>query len=103
MATTDEYVPGTSGTLKERVTEVIENEVGIIDGRLAVERAGEVIDEGVQEVCEETLRRAAEYLRKKYGVTNRAAADLLRLAELEAQGSSALGTQQTAADRATEQ
>jgi len=104
MRTTDEYVPGTSGTLKERVTEVIENEVGIIDGRLAVERAGEVIDEGVQEVREETLRLAAEYLRKKYGITNRAAGDLLRLAELETQGRSALGPQQNpTAERTTEQ
>ncbi|MFF9309924.1 hypothetical protein ACF1BS_03345 [Streptomyces sp. NPDC014748] len=50
-----------------------------------------------QEVREETLRLAAGYLRKKYGVTNRAASDLLRLAELESQGRSAL------ADSTTEQ
>ncbi|MFD8609753.1 hypothetical protein [Streptomyces sp. NPDC059631] len=43
-----------------------------------------------QEVREETLRLASAYLRKKYGVTNRAAGDLLRLAELESQGRSAL-------------
>lgn len=46
--------------------------------------------DAAQRIREETLRLAAEYLRKKYGVTNRAAGDLLRLAELEAQGRSAL-------------
>ncbi|MFJ4925299.1 hypothetical protein [Streptomyces sp. NPDC088736] len=54
--------------------------------QLGEEVAGEV----VQEAREETLRLAATYLRKKYGVTNRAASDLLRLAELESQGRSAL-------------
>ncbi|MFT9789145.1 hypothetical protein ACMZ5E_23345 [Streptomyces rhizosphaericola] len=44
----------------------------------------------VQEIREETLRLAAAYLREKYGVTNRAASDLTRLAELESQGRSAL-------------
>lgn len=44
---------------------------------------------------EETLRLAADYLRQKYGVTNRAAGDLLRLAELEAQGRSALFAEET--------
>jgi hypothetical protein len=44
---------------------------------------------------EETLRLAADYLRKKYGVTNRAASDLLRLAELESQGRSALANPTT--------
>lgn len=39
---------------------------------------------------EETLRLAAAYLIRKYRPTNRAAADLVRLAELETQGRSAL-------------
>lgn len=60
----------------------------------------EVAQEVVQEAREETLRLASDYLRKKYGVTNRAAGDLLRLAELESQGRSALGDEQLAtADR----
>ncbi|MGA5009022.1 hypothetical protein ACPCDX_29040 [Streptomyces koyangensis] len=42
---------------------------------------------------ETTLRLAAADLHKKYGVTNRAAGDLLRLAELESQGRSALATE----------
>lgn len=42
------------------------------------------------EIRERTLRQAAKYLRDKYGVTNRAAGDLNRLAELEAQGNSVL-------------
>lgn len=50
----------------------------------------------VQEIREETLRQAAAYLRKKYGVTNRAASDLTRLAELESQGRSALVLSPTA-------
>lgn len=41
-------------------------------------------------VREQTLRQAAKYLREKYGVTNRAAGDLVHLAELEAQGENAL-------------
>ncbi|MYX14352.1 hypothetical protein GTY67_13195 [Streptomyces sp. SID8374] len=50
---------------------------------------------GTQEVREETLRLAADYLREKYGVTNRAASDLTRLAELESQGWSALAPSTT--------
>ncbi|WNI19225.1 hypothetical protein [Actinacidiphila sp. ITFR-21] len=46
--------------------------------------------EVVAEAREETLRLAAAYLRAKYGPTNRAAGDLIRLAELETQGKSAL-------------
>jgi hypothetical protein len=38
-----EYVPGSSGSLLERITEVIENEVPGAYARLAVERAGEVV------------------------------------------------------------
>ncbi|WP_435285279.1 hypothetical protein [Streptomyces bacillaris] len=49
----------------------------------------------VQETREETLRLAAAYLREKYGVTNRAASDLTRLAELESQGRSALASTAT--------
>ncbi|MFE9252900.1 hypothetical protein [Streptomyces sp. NPDC007088] len=45
------------------------------------------------EIREETLRLAAAWLRKKYGLTNRAAGDLLRLAELESQGRGALEAQ----------
>jgi len=55
-------------------------------------RADELVAELKEQRGEETLRLAAEYLRKKYGVTNRAASDLLRLAELESQGRSALAT-----------
>lgn len=51
-----------------------------------------VAREVLAEAREETLRLTAAWLRDKYGVTNRAAADLLRLAELEAQGRSALPT-----------
>lgn len=47
-------------------------------------------EETEKRVRERTLRQAAEYLREKYGVTNRAAGDLVRLAELEAQGENAL-------------
>jgi hypothetical protein len=50
----------------------------------------EVAREVLAEAREETLRLAADYLRTKYGITNRAAGDLMRLAELEAQGRSAL-------------
>lgn len=55
----------------------------------------EVAREVAAEAREETLRLAAGHLRKKHGVTNRAAGDLLRLAELEAQGHSALFTEET--------
>lgn len=64
--------------------------------KVGLARADELVSEVKgQQGHEETLRLAAEYLRKKYGVTNRAASDLLRLAELESQGRSVLG------DRAT--
>lgn len=49
----------------------------------------------VQEIREETLRLAAAFLREKYGVTNRAASDLTRLAELESQGRSVLAPSTT--------
>jgi hypothetical protein len=39
-----DYVPGSSGSLKERIAEVIENEVPSAYARLAVERAGEALD-----------------------------------------------------------
>jgi len=57
--------------------------------KVGLARADELVAE-VKENSgrEETLRLAAEYLRKKYGVTNRAAGDLVRLAELESQGRS---------------
>ncbi|MFJ3043656.1 hypothetical protein [Streptomyces tendae] len=59
--------------------------------KVGLARADELVAElKAQEGREETLRLAAAYLREKYGVTNRAAADLLRLAELESQGRSAL-------------
>lgn len=65
--------------------------------KLGLARADQLVAElKEQQDREGTLRLAAGYLRKKYGVTNRAAGDLLRLAELESQGRSAL------ADRATE-
>lgn len=58
--------------------------------KVGLARADELVAElKEQRNREGTLRLAAEYLRKKYGVTNRAAADLLRLAELESQGRSA--------------
>ncbi|MFD5221374.1 hypothetical protein ACFWMH_27415 [Streptomyces tendae] len=64
-----------------------------IAGMFSSRSLGEqVAHEVIQESQEETLRLAAAYLRKKYGVTNRAAGDLLRLAELESQGRSALTT-----------
>ncbi|MEF9521290.1 MULTISPECIES: hypothetical protein [unclassified Streptomyces] len=64
-----------------------------IAGMFSSRELGEqVAHEVVQESREETLRLAADYLREKYGVTNRAAGDLLRLAELESQGRSALAT-----------
>ncbi|MGQ4393821.1 hypothetical protein ACN6K5_003607 [Streptomyces violaceoruber] len=57
--------------------------------KVGLNRADELVAElKEQEGREETLRLAAAYLREKYGVTNRAAADLLRLAELESQGRS---------------
>ncbi|WP_055693348.1 hypothetical protein [Streptomyces prasinopilosus] len=57
--------------------------------KVGLARADELVAElKGQRDHEETLRLAAEYLRKKYGVTNRAAGDLLRLAELESQGRS---------------
>ncbi|MFG3585104.1 hypothetical protein [Streptomyces sp. NPDC047990] len=59
----------------------------------------DVAREVVQEAREETLRLAAEWLRKKYGVTNRAAGDLLRLAELEAQGRGTLAPGDRAAGK----
>lgn len=53
----------------------------------------------IQEVREETLRMASDYLHRKYGITNRAAGDLRRLAELEGQGQSALGPSKLADDK----
>lgn len=50
--------------------------------------------EAVQAAREETLRLAAKWLVTKYGVTSRAARDLTRLAELEAQGRSVLWSEQ---------
>lgn len=62
-----------------------------IAGMLPSRKLGEqVAREILQDAREETLRHAASYLRTKYGVTNRAAGDLLRLAELETQGRSVL-------------
>lgn len=59
--------------------------------KVGLTRADELVAElKEQQDREATLRLAADYLRKKYGVTNRAASDLLRLAELESQGRSAL-------------
>lgn len=60
----------------------------LVDTLIAAVRAWDA--EVVRADRETTLRLAASYLRKKYGVTNRAATDLTRLAELETQGRSAL-------------
>ncbi|MFD7465132.1 hypothetical protein [Streptomyces tendae] len=91
-----EEIPGATGTIQQRVTEVIENEVPTTYADLATRRVVEVVTDWEGGMREETLRLAAAYLRTRYGVTNRAAGDLLRLAELESQGRSALD------DRATE-
>nr|WP_192963615.1 hypothetical protein [Streptomyces sp. W9] len=62
--------------------------------KVGLNRADELVAElKDQQGRETTLRLAAAYLHKKYGVTNRAAGDLLRLAELESQGRSALATE----------
>ncbi|MGW4270825.1 hypothetical protein ACWEGQ_00305 [Streptomyces seoulensis] len=59
--------------------------------KIGLAKADELVAELKAETGrEETLRLAAAYLHRKYGVTNRAAGDLLRLAELESQGRSAL-------------
>lgn len=97
MSDTTEEIPDAKGTLQQRVTEVIENEVPSTYADLATRRVIEAVAGWQEEAREETLRLAAEYLRKKYGVTNRAASDLLRLAELEIQGRSVF------ADRAADQ
>lgn len=54
-----------------------------------------VAREVLAEAREETLRRAAAYLRDKYGATNRAANDLTRLAEHESKGTSILWPEET--------
>lgn len=60
--------------------------------KVGLARADELVAELKEDSGrEETLRLAATYLSEKYGVTNRAAGDLLRLAELESQGRSAFG------------
>ena len=64
--------------------------------KVGLARADELVAElKAQQDHEETLRLAAAYLRKKYGVTNRAAGDLFRLAELESQGRSVFADRDT--------
>ncbi|MEU1043950.1 hypothetical protein ABZ400_02185 [Streptomyces sp. NPDC005897] len=69
---------------EDKIIHYLKDQVGLA-------RADELVAElKAQQDHEQTLRLAAEYLREKYGVTNRAASDLLRLAELESQGRSVL-------------
>ncbi|MFJ9420669.1 hypothetical protein [Streptomyces sp. NPDC101249] len=76
-------------TAEDQIIHYLKDKVGLT-------RADELVAQlKAEQNHEETLRLAAEYLRQKYGVTNRAASDLLRLAELESQGRSALAATET--------
>jgi hypothetical protein len=64
--------------------------IHLLTEKVGLQRAEELVaDLKAEQGHEGTLRLAATFLRKKYGVTNRAASDLVRLAELESQGGSA--------------
>lgn len=66
MSNTIEEIPGTRGTLQQRVTEVIENEVPATYSGLATVRAVEAIDAWQDAVRESARDAAVAKLRSLY-------------------------------------